>query len=483
MKILKLLLSFMFICNLAFADSALDGVPGLIYLKNFAVNQSQTADYANGSNVITATAARSATAPDTYIDSAGKINISTTPNTLLFDQGYYNTTGFHIQPGAHVYGSGTNYVLNSYFSLDSNADGTADSWTSNAVYNPSLETCSINNITGGKSQRTSRTISSEVSRYSYAIDTLTNNDTFDASGGNITISLSFWAKGDLSNLTTGLTGNMFAYIEERDNAETFQRTALFVSISQIKTAGLDSEWKKFNYTTTVIDTDTRKLRLAFLYFTKPDGSRPTTGESFWIEIYGVNLEKSPYVTPFIPTTNTIASRPGQVIKFITSGNRNANEETIIVKFSPCSDFLVGNEKQLSGSETKYRHITKTSPSNVTFKPNSSDSTTVSATFSIGGSDLLKNTSNVIASRCQHSSPYSSIFLNGTLKNSYTNDNWINPDWGNYSSIGSGVDNNKHSDSIIQAIAIFNRALTDDEVTKLSSSNFTLNNNSLLIAGN
>jgi len=256
-------------------------------------------------------AVRSATNPATSIGADGKINLVTTSNTPR-TKNYYDTTGFHLLSGVLKEVESTNYLLNTFFSIDTGSDGSANSWTFTAAHTKTLETCAINNITNGKSQKVAYTFAAEATRYSNAMSQGTANDSFDASGGNINITLSFWARGDLTGLTTGATStaNYWVGMNENNNTGTFQKNPFTTrKLSEAATDGLDdTEWRRFEFQGTVTDTDTRKLGLLFCYFGAADGSRPTTGESFWIEIYGVQIEKQTTCTSFIPTTTAVLTR-------------------------------------------------------------------------------------------------------------------------------------------------------------------------------
>jgi hypothetical protein len=256
-------------------------------------------------------AIRSDTNPSTSIDSDGKVNLVTTSNTPR-TKNYYDTTGFHLLAGVAKEVSSTNYILNSFFSIDANSDGLSDSWTS-LLGTETRETCAINNILNGKSQKVSSgVLSGEITRYYSTLSSSTANDSFDASQGNINATLSFFARGDLSGIITGTDtiSNAWVSVTLNDNAGTY-KSQLFTQrkINQATTDGLHStEWRKFTFSGTITNTDVRKAAVLFCVFNATDGSRPTTGESFWIEVYGVQIEKQTSATSFIPTTTAALTR-------------------------------------------------------------------------------------------------------------------------------------------------------------------------------
>lgn len=258
---------------------------------------------------------RSATNPASSISSDGKINLVTTSNTIRTKH-YYDTTGFHLLDGWRVEGVSTNYVLNSFFSIDSDSDGVADNFAIPTSFTKSLETISFNNIAGARSQKSSKTLTSEVGRYASCIDCITPNDSFVGSSGAFNVVLSFYARGDVSNITTGTAVNNWVSLFQISNTETYY-TTVFTNrrINQAVSDGLHAtDWHKFVFTGSVNNVNTQKLRLLFFYFPADTGQRPTTGESFWIEIAYVQIEKQTNMTSYIPTTTTIATRNAESYK-------------------------------------------------------------------------------------------------------------------------------------------------------------------------
>lgn len=260
-------------------------------------------------------AVRSAANPATSIDADGKINLVITSNTPR-TKNYYDTTGFHLLGGVLQEESSTNYVLNSFFSIDTDGDGISDNWFGNTAATNTREIYTFDAIPNSRSQKSTYTLPSEIGRYSSIFSSITPNDSFNASGGAINMSLSFYARGNLTTLTTGATSssNFWVGVIEEDNSGVFQKYPFTNrKLSEASTDGLHAtEWRWFCFSGTVTDTDTRRLRLNFGYFGAANGSRPTTGESWVLEIKNVQIEKKTTCTSFIPTTTAVLTRNAEM---------------------------------------------------------------------------------------------------------------------------------------------------------------------------
>lgn len=430
---------------------------GLTFYKDFSALSVGThaesdldADFSIGSATADFSATRSAAAPATYVDSNGVIQLVTTSDVGRIQGGYYDETGFHAQKGLMIEGSGTNYVLNSYFSLDSDADGKSNSW--NASYGTfTRETCAINGITDGKSQKNIYTYSAGTGNYTYLLNTTTANDTFDASGGNIAVTLSFWARGDFSELDAA-SPVAWLFLQSVNNAGAYQESLISRAETQAASDGLSpTEWRRFTFSATITDTDVRKVDLRFGYF--PTGTLPTAGQTAWIEVYGVQIEKSPYATSFIPTTTAALTRGAETLKYAIAGNKNASEESIFLGFAPESAFANdGINRFLISNDAPSRSMRKLSTS-TQFRINFDG--TVNADSS--GATVSANTLYV-ASATFHgptASPNMNFYLDGVNK-VQSDANYNSPVWGQYFYLG--VENNDaYLNGIFTKAAIFSNA--------------------------
>lgn len=86
----------------------------LTFLKDYSDDQTTAnADFAIGSTTATVSATRSASAPATYINSAGVMQTVTTSNTPRFTNGFFGTDGYTQRKGIIVEGTSSNFVTQS----------------------------------------------------------------------------------------------------------------------------------------------------------------------------------------------------------------------------------------------------------------------------------------------------------------------------------------------------------------------------------
>jgi hypothetical protein len=309
-------------------NKIISGLPmnGLMSYKNAEDNPDvpKDLDYSLGSATNTLTVSRSATYPSTYLDKDGKTTLCDTSDIARRTMGYWNETGWHYDPHWLLEGASTNYVLNGHFSIDYNSDGLSDSWSRGTatVVKYTRETCAVNGLANGKSQKFVAAFDAEPVRYTGLLTTSTANDTFDATSANIPVTVSFWARGDFSGITTGRSVGSWVQCEADDNAGTFQQFVFNSrSIENSVTDLSATEWRRFSYTGTITDIDSRKVRLRFGYFSAADGLRPQAGESCWLEVYGVQIEKQLYPSSYIPTTTAALTRNAETTNtYTTAGN-------------------------------------------------------------------------------------------------------------------------------------------------------------------
>lgn len=295
---------------------------GLMFYKNFADEQNangspDTRGVARGSRALTHTVSRSTTTPATYFDANGVMQVTTTSNEPRFTKGYYDTTGWHSAPGWLLEGASTNYLLNSYLSIDTDADGLGDNFSSSYGTKSRIE-CPVNGLSGGKAQYINQTYTGLEANYTALLQNLTANDTFDASSANIPITLSFWARGKFT-LTAGTTMT-WVRVDEKQNDGTYRRSCIASAWTQAVSDGLsETEWRRFTFSSTVTDTLTRKLN--FIIGIIENANKPSSGDTAWIQVYGVQIEKQAYPSSFIPTTTAALTRNAETTNtYTTSGN-------------------------------------------------------------------------------------------------------------------------------------------------------------------
>ena len=186
-----------------------------------------------------------------------------------------------------------------------------------------------------------------------------------------------------------------------------------------------------------------------------------------IQVEGSGSTNQPVATSFIPTTTASLTRAGDVLTYLTAGNRKANEETILIKFIPLGGSFAndGIERNVFSSPTvggyKNRALRKyTSGTKATMYPNLTDSASVSCSTS---PVPTINESLVAGCVVKHTSPYIIVYSNGGSPTTYTTGDWIDPVFSSVFNIAMGSASDKQLNGIIQKVAIFNRALTANEV--------------------
>lgn len=431
---------------------------GMTFYKNYANSPaSLNADFSVGSSTATFTATRSASAPATYVDSNGVIQLTTTSNVGRFQGGYYDTNGFNSQKGLMIEAAGTNLLTRT--------DGTATSsglwtgWSATAFGNITGTPVTTNNaipqltsIIGATSQRVQYTgvAGDTPSKNLYLSDAGTANASV-APSNVVTISL-------LAKSTTGMVGvtTVALTIDWRDNTDS----QLSVTNIDIKSS-LSSSYRKFTLTGTApASTDHIKFYI--------QTSGIDNGDSVDLEIYGDQAEINPYATSWIPTTTTSLTRGAEVLKYPISGNRTAASESIFIKFSPESTWANdGIARVITSTDTKNRDLLKTTAgTRVKVEANANDSPAVVVTAST--TTPAVNTSYITATTIQHSSPFITVYMNGSSEGTYTVGDFIDPAWGTSFYIGCLSSGIQQINGIIQSVTIYNNALSVGSVLQASN---------------
>lgn len=411
-------------------------------------------------------AARNSSAPGVHIAPDGQLIPETRSDVPLTVAGYWDATGFHRfhRPGWWVGTAATNYVKNSIFSLDTGSDGLADYWNS-SLGTSTLSACPMS---GGKCQRNAHTFVAEPAQYVAGLTQGSANDTFDVSSGSIAITLSFWARGDMTGLITGADNisNRWVHIEGRQNDNTYTETAVSRKFSESVTDGLSAtEWRKFVFTATLTNTATRKLSVRFVFMGAVDGSRAAAGESYWLEVTGVQIEKSPYATLHVPTTTAALTRPKDVCITWNGANRNAAEETVLVVYTPWWGTGIAQNKWLMQSSVVARRLYHKFYSAIVAYPNYTDSPDCAADAS--GLSWSAYQTIVAAATCRHASPYAELYFNKTKVGEDTSDDFTNTEWGDFTYLGSDS-GGAQLNGVIHAVVVFNRALSAAEVAYVTN---------------
>ena len=413
--------------ELAFYQSSLD-IGGIIpqlqndptsanltFAKDFISSQaSLNADVASGTKTATFTAARSGSAPATYIDANGVIQLVTSANTPRYQGGYYDSTGFHAQTGLMIEAVGTNLVPKSYTMNDA-------TWTSSNLTVVNGAIADPSNIAGG-----------------------VNAASITATSGNANI-----------QLTTAVTAATYSvWLMRKTGTGTINITAN--SGSTWTPVTLNNTWQRFQVSAT---SASQKCGIQIV----------TNGDAIYA--YGNQFEANPYATSFIPTTTTSLTRPVEVLTYPIASNRTAAQESIFIKYAQnynsANAIQSGTVPALTATDTKNRVLAPANFNNAnktTFLPNSNDSVSVLAQ----ANTLTLNTSYVTAGIANTSSPYANLYLNGTSVNSYTTGGYTTNAWGTNFYIGCNNNSAGQVDGIIQAVAFYSTALNSTQVATITN---------------
>lgn len=390
---------------------------GLTFYKDYATSQvSANADYSTGSATVTVTAARSATAPATYIDSSGVIQTTTTANVPRWTQGFYDSTGFHSRPGLLVENTVTNRALQS--SVFTNA-----SWTKTNM------TAVDSVVLSGSPMATVSTLTATSTDA-----TLTQAFT-DAVAGIYTASI--FVRRKTGTGTISLRANTLdAY------------TDLTSSVSS-------SFWTRIQVQSSSATNPTFDLKIS------------TSGDELYV--VAADLVKLAYMTSHIPITTVARARAAETISYVTSGNRTASEETIFVKHTSLGRNWVNDniQRTLTSTSTKERTMVKSNTgSSLRSSPNATDNSGVVA---IGASSPVAGTSYVFTGAFQHDlpNPYATSSLAGDQDGTYTAGDWTDPAWGANFYVGVASAGNNQCNGIIEAIAIFSNFKEVPDINHIS----------------
>lgn len=428
----------------------------LTFFKNSnKITSTLNADYSIGPAAATFTATRSASAPATYIDSSGVIQLTTTSDVGRYQGGYYDTNGFTRQAGLMIEAAGTNLLTRT--------DGTAGTtlwtgWTdfssTSGNVNSLVDIPELTSIPGAKSQRwqydgvTSNTGTNvDIRSPLTAVGSVAQNDV---------VTFSMWVRSQ-TIASTGLT-SLKLQILARDSGGL----AISTYSSAFDLRSIGNTWIRVTHTATITDATVSRV------YCVVSGTGVDTGDTVDIEFYGAQFEVYPYATSFIPTTTASLTRGAEVLKYETSGNRTAASETIFIKFAPNSTWdTTQAQRLLIDSDIARRTMLK--PSLGTIVIQSLPNLTVDPSVKIDSTSTpTANTSMVSAAVFKHSSPYISVYTNGSSEGTYTAGDFTNPAWGTYFFIGSNNSGALQINGIIQSVAIYNRALSDSEVLSVSN---------------
>ncbi len=424
-------------------------------------NEGLNADISRGLPTATFSASRGSSNPATYFDASGVMQKTETSDVGRFNHGFYDTSGWtaFTHAGLMVESASTNYLTDSMFGRAIGDDDWSKYWGTMAD-----SATSLINIAGAKERKNAFTFVGDEGDWEYGLQQSTANDSFDASGTNIDITLSFWAKGSVAGITTGTGTTRFAYIAGTNNAEDWKENIVNIKLNDASVANLHAtEWRRFAYSGTATNTDIRRLDVNFLMLANVN--KPGAGENFDITITGVQVEKFPFATSFIPTTTASLTRNLENNKYENAGNRTAAVETCVIKLAP--EFASGEQSAtyIHVTDTKKRvSLFNTSSNDVIVYPNLTDSSPSSVADLINESWTAHQEMTIGSSVQSGTSPYVAGYFDGVADGTNeTSDDFTSPAWGTYFWIGTGTDGSAFPfNGTILGIAFFDRILSDAE---------------------
>lgn len=416
-------------------DKLISSLPSdITFFKDYTRKNGLTADYSIGIPQATFTCTRvSATASaGTYIDANGLIQLQpATNNTPRYNDGYYDSTGFHTVDsngnsvrGLLIEGARTNLLQDSYFSQT-----ITDYWSAAGTGAITTDT-TYPNIYGG---------------------------------GNI---LKFVGSANLDRFTNKSTVK-FATV----SGTVYTLWSIVKGTGIIKYRFADGDGT-LSYGTNTFTLDPNNWIL--ISDTITSAATGGAGQAGWSQVGTDNVtayfsiiqfEAGTYPTSPIPTTTASLTRNAEILRYAIAGNRTAAQETISIGFVPLGGSFA--------NDGVIRHLIDTDADRVTMRkdttatvmkyfPNLTDNNTLA---SIGTTTNLLNISYISSgiSYGATAGTNSGIFLDGILEDTDTN-NYTQPDMaGTYMYIGSSNAGITQINGIVKNISIHNRSLTDSEL--------------------
>ncbi len=246
-----------------------------------------TEDLTDDVSGVTATFSRASTA--TYTDpDDGKIH-SAAINTARFE-----TDGLLLEP------AGTNYVINSHGESNDGTDW--DDWTT-VLENTTLSITSASDVFDSTDfpnvywQRFQKTFDGAETNNYYLHRQLTANDSF---AEDDPVTLSFYVKGSI-NFTSGKYLRVQLYGYDNSNSYTESIQTEVTVFEGTKTISL----QRVTLSGVVSDAATKKVGVDIRFFTSLG---PVSGDTMDVSITGIDVEKSPVATSYIPTVASTATR-------------------------------------------------------------------------------------------------------------------------------------------------------------------------------
>ena len=412
------------------------------------------ADRSGGSPTATYSASRGASNPATFINSSGVLQLTTTSDVGRFTEGFYDTSGFTAfsQKGLMIESASTNFLADTMFGRAIGADDWSSSWgtiTDSAT--------SIINISGAKERNIAFTFLGSEGDFEASHTQTTANDTFDASGANINITVSFWAKGTIAGITTGTGVTAFIKVDGLQNDSTFEETPISIKLNAM-TALSSTEFRRFTFSGTLSDVATDKVKVYFIQLS--DNNKPSASENFDITITGVQIEQSPFATSFIPTTAAALTRNVELLKYVLSGNRTVATESCAAKiWVPFTAAITSSDAFISDTDDKKRvNKISSSQNNIRIVPNETDSGDSLA----AGTTVVANAETTIGWSVKSTgNPNAELYQDG-VSDATDNDDYTANAWGEFFYVGRLAGGNFQLNGVVFSIVFFDRVLSTAE---------------------
>lgn len=422
------------------------------------------AQYSLGSAAATFATIRSATEPATYIDDGGVLQITTTSNEPRFAKGFYDATGFHVREGVLIEEARTNYIKQTIFATDTNADGIADNWSFNEDVTDPITT-SLVDVTD--TFNVGATVQSERITYT-GVAGDTNKQTGFTSDSS---AVGSFAQSDNVTVSMYLKGSVTTPLRIQFQIREYDAANVNGTNNATDVGDTDNlsatEWRRFSYSVALSDADVSRCRAGIQFINVNDG------DVMDLQITCVQLEKARYATTFIPTTTAALTRNKETLKGVILDNRTAATEACVAKISP----------EFANGEMSFNHITDTDTkrraflfasitlNDVLIYSNVNDSIN-SVVPDIINNSWATNAALTLGYNIQKGiTPYVAGFYQGVADGTNdSTDDFTEPAWGTYFWIGIDNTETYNLNGIIQSIAFFNVVLTAEEHLWLHNNN-------------
>lgn len=170
-------------------------------------------------------------------------------------------------------------------------------------------------------------------------------------------------------------------------------------------------------------------------------------------------------TSGVPTITTAGyaatTANADVLKYYIAGNRTAAQETIVIKFTPSTDFANdGVYRHILDSDNDRRYIRKQNTlAIITFYPNVTDNIAV---YKGSTTTPLANISYIYSVTCNQNPSSLKNFINGIQEGTENTEAWDINSMGTYFYIGSSNSGGTQGNITVESMAIFNRPLSTPE---------------------